>query len=190
MAPEQFSTPAEQFAVGLEALRVVQDVFPEALITGGFIRDSLYGVRAKDIDIVVAYSDTALRDLLDQGFTAQVMNGTEYGTLPGVSCIINMEGYAFPVQLIVLEAGRTVAEDVASNDFSFCQVSCDGVRIWQSEAFSEGFNTGKVTLDVCESKQQFDRSMRRWERLKVKYPSLELVIPLRFACYDKEEALF
>jgi hypothetical protein len=170
----------------LEALAAVRVVFPEAIIAGGFLRDVYFHRTPKDIDIFVPYTLGAATKMLDR-FNIPVMVGSAYMPGSDVGVIWNIPGYTLPVQVIMMDHGVDIVERVKKHDFDFCQIWHDGFCTYSTDAF-KAMNMNTVTLVDCEDHLQFKRSMRRWDRLKQKYPDYQLVIPKRFQHFTQTEA--
>lgn len=93
-------------------------------------------------------------------------------------------GFELPIQVIELGPNIDPAERVKELDFDFCQVWHDGRSIHFTEGFTEAVRFRQVTLSRCEDEKQFERSMRRWDRLKQKYPDFTLVIPEEYRAFQ------
>lgn len=169
----------------LDALALVKRTFPGAIIAGGFLRDAFFGRQKKDIDIFVPFDAderTSLSMELD-GFKRLSWSGYMVGgEVEMVWELKDSDSFGYPVQVIMLRAGLDVEERARAHDFDFCQVWHDGT-FWRESLDFASRNMYEVTLVHCESQKEFDRSMRRWERLKQKYPDMTLVIPERFAMF-------
>ncbi len=163
---------------GLRALSAVQKVYPSAILAGGYLRDAFFGRSQKDIDIFVDYSEVIT------GLPGSVVNtASGYMDNGDVDLVWELKGYALPVQVIMLREGLTAMSRCLEHDFDFCQIWHDGWSTGCTSAFANA-NMDEITLVHCENQKEFDRSMRRWKRLSVKYPECVLVIPERFHKYD------
>lgn len=175
---------------GMRALEAVKAVFPGAILAGGYLRDAHFGRSAKDIDIFVPHmSDTRHLDLryAEPGsglLLCSVAGAAEYMEQTDVNRIFDFDmlGYALPVQVVMMAPGVDVVQRCGEHDFDFCQIWHDG---WVTRTTIEFRSMAPrvVTLTHCEDAAQFARSMRRWDRLKAKYPDFELAIPQRFQCF-------
>ena len=166
---------------GLDALRAVQKVFPGALLAGGYLRDAHLSRAPKDIDIFVAHSDTWVAGNL---MMVSMTGAAEYMEQSEVGAIWNVEGFGLPVQVIMLRPGLSPQDRAEKHDFGVCQVWHDGDVMGFTSGFSEDAHERTFTLRHCEDQKEYDRSMRRWDRLKEKFPEFTLVVPEEFALYS------
>ena len=167
---------------GLRALKAVQAVFPGALLAGGYLRDAVFKRQPKDIDIFVPFMDTVPTDTVPKLYPEA--GAADYIEQGEVSGIFNVYGFDLPVQVIALKQGLDPVDRAKAHDLSFCQVWHDGVELGMTKSFMSTYANGVVTLDTCEDKAEFDRSMRRWARLSLKYPEMILSVPERFRQYE------
>lgn len=156
-----------------------------AVISGGYLRDRLNGVQPKDIDVFVpgmsldqfVSMKKAFPDSHKETFSGAMdyVSGGEVA-----SCHVLGDVSGIPIQMIELYGQESYKDRYKINDFGQCQCMDDGVHFEGTGLFVDDRVNHTFTLDVCEDKRQFDRSMRRWERLKERYPDHTLVIPNRF----------
>lgn len=165
-------------------LKRVRDIAPSAIVAGGYLRDRLNFVSPKDVDIFVEplglqqQFDLAKRFPLKKDTATQFLEytGGEFSEVCGVWSLGIADGYS--VQLI--EVDKAPEQRAREHDFGICQVYHDGTDLHVTDAFLKDHSERTFTLSHCESKAQFDRSMARYERLSMKYPSYPLVIPQEF----------
>lgn len=172
---------------GLRALFAVQAALPRAILAGGYLRDCLLGREPKDIDIFVPHEPGVEDGRFEciradgTGFVATPMMGAaEYMERTEVSGIWDVRGFDLPVQIVMLEPGLDPVERAELHDFGICQVWHDGAELHTTDSFEMDKAMQTFTLCHCEDEREYKRSMRRWERLRVKYPSFTLVVPERF----------
>lgn len=171
----------ELLNVGLRALADVRACFPGAILAGGFLRDVILGREPKDIDIFVPCSLTADPGDLDM---VPMRGAAEYMEQTEVDDIWDVRGYELPVQVIMLAPDLDPVERARAHDFGICQVWHDGEQLHHSGNFERDVMAKTFTLCICEDKKEFTRSMRRWERLRVKFPEFTLVVPESFAVFN------
>lgn len=162
-----------------------------ACISGGFLRDVCVGQTPRDCDVFVEMpkdADAAFERTLHDAFglVGWYMEVTpEYHACPGVARI-GRAGYVsedplVEINVILLNHGVDPVADAKGHDFGACQVWTEGGEIHATSAFFNDVAQRTFTLDVCEDQEQFDRSMRRWERLSPRFPGWTLSIPARFS---------
>jgi hypothetical protein len=137
----------------------------------------------KDIDIFVpngAWDWNALR-------ASPMLGAAEYMERTEVEGIFDIPGFELPVQVIELCPGLSPMERVIAHDFGICQVYSTGTGWGATEAFFRDRDNRTFTLTHCEDRKEFDRSMRRWNRLKDKFPGFSLVIQEEFLQYHQQE---
>ncbi|KQW02224.1 hypothetical protein [Rhizobacter sp. Root1221] len=166
--------------VGLDALKTVQAVFPNAILAGGFLRDLLLDRTPKDIDIFVPHTGCFQPGTLQ---LVPMMGAAEYMEQTEVSYIWDVPGFELPVQVIMLCPGLDPVDRAKAHDFGICQVWNDGAGLEWTPAFDKDWSNRTFTLDHCEDQKEFDRSMRRYERLQEKFAGFPLVIPPQFESF-------
>lgn len=162
-----------------EALAALCRIAPGSILAGGYLRDMTFGKPVKDVDFFVSYGTTcetlstvfpdARREIYAEFLyysSSEVIDVISIGTVGG-----------YPAQVIVLKPYLDPMDRVAHMDFGFCQIACGIQGGDLTAAFHKDKRNNTATLVYCESKQEFDRSMKRWDRLKLKYPERTLVIP-------------
>lgn len=167
-------------------LMALQVIAPGTVVAGGYLRDQFFGKAPKDIDFFLPYSGGTIERLRTVFPEAKLESYSEWLTYRNeeVDAIYDLGKVdGLPAQGIVLREGMNPYERVQRFDFGFCQISTDdsgGGLIWPTKAFYKDAANGTATLIHCESRAEFDRSMKRWQRLSKKYPELTLVIPEEF----------
>lgn len=170
----------------LQALLKLHSIAPDAILAGGYLRDRLEKVEVKDADFFCTdlgfgLEVDRLKELFPEARLENYSNWLEY-TSPDVTAVWHLgTADGVPLQLIELTPGRAPEERVKEHDFGICQVWCDGAAIRYTTEFFKDFTTNAFTLTQCESRREFERSMKRFARLSQKYPNHELVIPEEFA---------
>ena len=170
------------------ALFDLQRIEPEAGISGGYLRDIANGKPPKDIDVFCPLLTETKRTSLSKVFPGAKQEPysawLDYATgeVEAVWDLGLVDG--LPFQLIELKVGLSPVERFKFNDFAICQLWHDGFSMQASKAALQDIAYNTFTLTQCENQKEFDRSMRRWERLKAKYPDHSLVIPEEFRKYQ------
>lgn len=170
--------------VVLNALRALQVLCPSAILAGGYLRDTILERPVKDIDLFCSElgddKRLALKALFPDAKPEQFSEWLAYQGNEVVAVWSLGECAGLPLQLIELAPGCSPVDRAKSHDFGICQVWHDGTDADSTEAFYRDCHDRSFTLAHCEDQAQFDRSMRRFERLSKKYPDHELVIPQEF----------
>ncbi|MGP4725211.1 hypothetical protein ACSV5S_11105 [Agrobacterium deltaense] len=157
-----------------------------AVLSGGALRDWGHGAPVKDLDFFVPWSVDNLCDLND----LMELNGwSKVQNIPpsceGLGEVVAVVGYSKPgmldLNVIFLSEDHDLAPSAVArrNDFGICQIAAwielDGEwRFDYSSAFIEDVMAKTFTL-LREGDEA--RSLRRYERLKEKYPDHTLVTP-------------
>ncbi|MCA8110265.1 hypothetical protein [Burkholderia cepacia] len=179
-------------------LAQLQEVGVKGLIAGGAVRDHILGKPVKDIDVFVAH-DPDVVSKLQAAFGVLHVNpslAAEYIGEAGQSEVSHVYEVSFgddpfdpdlghvPVQVIALAPGMDPLDRVKHHDFGICQCWYvgHGFKMY-TEAFAADMSGKRFTLMHCEDQHQFDRSMRRWERFKERFPEFSLYVPFRFREY-------
>lgn len=191
----------------LHALRA--DIFKDAVIAGGALRDLSTGAPIKDVDVfVTAKPGTEVKYRLDQvfGFTGRTVVDAEVvdylASMDGVVAVYEYDtneydvedpdkriNWVHPFQVIVLDHADFSPEAALERfDFGICQVVYDGECTWHTPAFVADIQLKTFTVCRADNKEQFDRSMIRFERLREKYPDYKLVVPDVFKVYQSDIA--
>lgn len=157
-------------------------VSPGAVIVGGALRDLYLGRPVKDLDVVVPCSAwlgvIEIRlDLMDTIATLRPVFPEEYGVensdphLVAVYELTRLPGLP-PVQLLWTDGLPTLEDQLNRLDFGICQIGYDGESVYCTNAFVKDVARLTFTLVSAHSRQ---RSLKRFERLSVKYPEYALV---------------
>ncbi|MBY4725715.1 MULTISPECIES: hypothetical protein [Burkholderia] len=182
-------------------LAQLQEVGVKGLIAGGAVRDHILGKQVKDIDVFVAH-DPDVVSKLQAAFGVLHVNpslAAEYIGEVGQSEVSHVYGvtsssdpfdtantHRVPVQVIVLAPGMDPLDRVKHHDFGICQCWYEGAgKNGFTGAFFDDAASKQFTLSHCEDQHQFDRSMRRWERFKERFPEFSLYVPFRFREYTE-----
>jgi len=172
--------------LGLVVLAEVQKFFPKAILAGGYLRDTLTGRTPKDIDVFIPSPEPgAVRNFESVMKCSPDSGAAEYMDRGEVAAIWTVPGFAVPVQVISLKPGLCPVDRARNHDFGICQVWHDGTGQYMTEIFAKDLANRTFTLAACEDSTEFARSMRRWDRLKEKFPEWALVILDEFSHYHE-----
>ncbi len=167
----------------------VDAMFPGAVLCGGALRDLVWGKQdaVKDLDFVIGQPYRGLFDARalhpQTWFLTDVFNGNYFGFRQDVVSVERYDiGGGLPsVELIYLDAPVKGLSDrvAARNDFGCCQITYGdphgfGHDFYYSEAFLDDATNNRFTLINCEDATQAERSIRRAERWRAKYPDIEM----------------
>ncbi|QSI31466.1 hypothetical protein GNX71_18530 [Variovorax sp. RKNM96] len=171
----------------IEALAALCHIAPGSVLAGGYLRDRMNDKPVKDLDFFAPYGLTceALRAAFPGACPETYAAFLAYSSseVRDVFDIGMVDGH--PAQVIVLEEGMDPLDRVSRMDFGFCQVAT-GVGVYlTTTAFEVDQLNQTATLVHCEDEREFTRSMKRWDRLKLKYPERTLVIPAEFQQWVK-----
>jgi hypothetical protein len=174
-----------------DALKAVREVYPNAILAGGALRDLQLDRPVKDLDIFVSGdSDTAALDRTMSRFGFDRRTLTDFSSFAGgdhtvVLSLTYEERYseaiewepAPPVNVVILSPDTTwsIGAALARFDFGLCQVAYDGRRVHLTRAFLQDAKEKTLTLIRCDTPEQYECSMRRAERLLAKYAEFTLV---------------
>lgn len=156
--------------------------FPEAIVAGGFLRDSLLDIEPKDIDVFIGNKAAITKEVLVSalaealGGFARVEFDVTYSAME-VDRIIDVSSpaFPFPIQVIEMKPGLAPVEHARKHDFGICQVWVGSHGLDSTRAFVLDHSGKTCTLVHCENEDEHARSMRRWERLKDKLEGFRLV---------------
>lgn len=184
------------------SLQKVRDLFPGAMIAGGALRDLDNGRPVKDIDIFAPNcTDLELAKSFAQGLSNKPLNvlssenrvnaeGRVYQewAASDVLAIIDIEGEELNYQLICLKCGP---EDIIKRiDFGICRIATDGETITRTDEYHADRVNACFTIHRCDDTSQFDRSIRRHERLVKKYEGWPLKIAPHLQCQCGKHCVF
>jgi len=172
-----------------EAIRIVRKVHPSATLAGGAVRDWCNGRQIKDLDIAVVcgtypWPGTASRPIgPPRGSYVEWIGADPY--LMEVE-EITLEGIPWPIQLVHLATPPDLAQEdfpnwaASRNDFGICQCRYvhdpDGPpSVWGTGYFFDDLTHNTFTLVRNDGPEGVARSLRRWERIKERYPNWTLV---------------
>lgn len=158
-------------------LKEVQQVFPDAVIGGGCLRDLYFNKEPKDIDIFISNStnDQISKYLCECDEITVARDMPSYNGLSNsdvtrvITCTWkNLKADDLPVELIAV----SVDKDAILNrfDYGICQITYDGDKIHYTSRFIIDSRCKCFTLVRCDNQDQFNRSFKRWERLSERYP--------------------
>lgn len=176
--------------IDLVLSRLKEVGFKEALVAGGALRDihNGHGHDVKDIDVFIKdrpiYLTMLITALHDFDYRLAVpMHVTQYMQFEGVVAVhefISREHPELPpVQIVVMKENRSTEPSViiARHDYGICQIGYDGQTLYRTPAYDLDQKNHTFTLVRCRDEKDHARSMKRWERLHLKYPDWSLNDP-------------
>ncbi|WP_422023414.1 hypothetical protein [Pyruvatibacter mobilis] len=179
-----YPIPLEVPADALRILRTVEKAAGvPAFLGGGALRDLYHGIPYKDLDIFFeGGGDTAAVERSSEVYLAVTRQNYHHVTgAPSslwdsvtdlyTTCVYRKEE---EVNVIALRKASTLEEVLHRFDFGICQIGCgsDG-QVFATPAFVNDYAKETFTLMKPE---EADRSLTRWERLRVKFPEHRLVL--------------
>ncbi len=178
----------------IHTLLKIQDYLPEAIIAGGAIRDLYHNKPIKDIDIYVPQDDgvavhsvsfwrqvfdlnTMHGDYIDHsGTDGESYNGKNH---IGVVWEIQKRGVLYNIIIVDVLPVEYVNDFF---DIGLCKAYCDGKKIRLTADFMcDSQNKLLTVVSKHLPQEEFDGMMdNHVARLKTKYPSHTLVVPLKY----------
>lgn len=165
-------------------LNEIQETFPDAVIAGGCLRDLYHGVEFKDIDIFVPNADKPdIQQALDEYrkdhsfcVTRNIKAKKDYQQWAAVSQEIENVFTMKIGNLSIDVIGTSVSPDkvIERFDYGICQIQYDGFNVRHSDWFKHDVMNQKFTLIRCDKQEDWDRAMKRYQKLLLKYPGYEL----------------
>lgn len=162
--------------------RMFHGGFPEAIVAGGFLRDTLLDLEPKDIDIFIAKHEASKERLVEavgraMGGDAKMEFNCSYNNMEVDRIIsVSVPGVTFPIQVIELDGRKGPIDRVKEHDFGLCQVWLGAAYGMDcTPAFTHDKAHKTCSLVHCESVAEHTRSIRRWERLRQKLVGFRLV---------------
>jgi hypothetical protein len=142
-------------------LSSLQETFPKAVIAGGCLRDWwTYRTRdVKDIDFFIpSTTDSELQTYLTNQDVIY-SKSDKYGNFGNtdVTSVCKTDKYEY----VALRNDRILERF----DFGICQIMFDGEALTYTDQFVKDIEARTFTLLRADNKTQYDRSVRRFERL-------------------------
>ena len=170
------------------SLQKVRVYFPGALIAGGALRDLDNGRPIKDIDIFApnctdlkmakafaeGLSNAPVKTLSSERRVNDEGRVYEEWAATDLLAIFDIQAEELDYQLIAIKGGP---EDILKRiDFGICRIATDGEQIIRTDEYNADRVNECFTLHRCDDSSQYDRSLRRHERLVKKYVGWPLKI--------------
>lgn len=176
------------------SLRRVRELFPDSLLAGGALRDLENGRRVKDVDIFapncadLEQATEHVKKLANAPFKCLSSenrvgpDGRVYAEWAAndVLAIFDIQSEEMDYQLICLKCGPEAI--VKRIDFGLCRISTDGQTIHRTEEYNTDCLNETFTLHRCDDTSQYDRSVRRHERLVEKYTDWPMKVAPHLLC--------
>lgn len=166
----------------LNTMSTVRRVLPSAYLAGGALRDLDNGRPVKDLDVFFT-EDNWVYEALEDGLAkmgyfykrecpGQYMDGAAQEVY-GSSTYESTEGGP-ELNLIQLEPSFNPASIVDRVDFGLCQIGYGIMGVDVTTAYMHDKYNKVFTLTRAETLEGVVRSLKRYDRLKQKYPGWEL----------------
>jgi hypothetical protein len=158
----------------------VRSVLPSAFLAGGALRDLDNGRPVKDYDVF--YTET-IEDL--DAFEFALMGTYRYlkgcpgeymdaaKEVMGTVTFHSLDGHP-ELNLIQLDESFKPATIIERVDFGLCQIGADANGVITTEAYEHDKLNRCFTLTRAETVDGVRRSLKRYDRLSVKYPGWQL----------------
>jgi hypothetical protein len=184
-------------AAWLSELAKVQEVDPDAMIAGGALRDLDHGLQVKDVDVFLTYREgvvEAVEEAVGRRLSILVPepkhrsnNVSEYLSHfdDEVACVFDdgVEDFDWengeyvtkpnpPYQFIFLQHG--VGDPVSRIDFGLCRIGVGRSGVVVTPEYERDKRNKTFTLLRPRS---VETALRRYERLKEKFPDHRLILP-------------
>jgi hypothetical protein len=171
-----------------ELLSSIKPFAPEAHIAGGAVRDLILNRPVKDIDVFISSKNLfAVRNVILQRSPHEVnVHGTEYFDWdPTIHTVAEYDGGGLtPVNLIGLNIDDlTIDKNIRRFDLGLCWTAFNGTTCVSTPEFWHDVDRKEFTVRSCRNETQFSHTLRRHNRLKVKY-DWPLVVPPEFEKFD------
>jgi hypothetical protein len=151
-------------------LSEVQEIFPQAVIAGGCLRDLYCGLdisNVKDVDIFLPNPSDADIAKLSERYAGQLKRDLKgsYGNLcnSDIAGILTICSHRGP-DIEVIGLNLPVEQIPGRFDIGICQIWYDGKDIHTTEAFKSDVENKTFTLLRSDNYEQFARSRSRCEK--------------------------
>lgn len=158
----------------LSVLHRIQTVVPQAIVSGGCLRDYFLKRPINDIDIFVPANQFLVAEhaIIE---TCPAITET-FGNLSwdNIEKTRYYKGEDFPINLIGVY-NCTPAFLLESYDFGFCKIAFDGQYLWKDAKFDLDANNETITLYTILNATLHARSLKRYECFAKKYVNWRFV---------------
>jgi hypothetical protein len=186
--PIVFPEDAQTLLLSIRAVLIeLADQRIRSVAGGGILRDLYLDRPFKDIDLFVNAADASdekiLSVLISMGFDARVVvsnEAIEYLSFTDVASVIeaNHPVFSVPVQVIRVAQNNLSGERMIERlDLGPCQIGMDyHGSFWFTDQFWDDVSHRNFTVTRDEGNDR-ERSIKRFDRLSVKYIGWKLVLP-------------
>lgn len=185
-------TPAERLIepFALEQLALAVEVYPDAFIAGGYLRDRLLGFKPKDIDIFTFEPLADGREALKDGDAANSQGGGPNRITSVEQPIDVLDAQAgralYPVQIIHLnsESAKSSREAVGQFAFGLMQILYDhqGGYVDWTQAFKDDIDKQRFTVWRCNGSEDAFFIYKKYGHLSAsKFKKWPLCVPKKWA---------
>lgn len=172
------------------ALISLGDICEQAIIAGGCLRDTFFGVDFADIDIFVSpdFDGAKLASKMGAHWTVE----EQWGPLSGTQAAEYEEAFGIhmrsiwrmqegdtghPVQFMVWPTPPAMADLLAQFDFGFSQIASDGVETFATDAFLVDARANTATFLLGADYNRLPRCHQRAERIGARHPGRRWIWP-------------
>lgn len=183
----------EKLTLAQEIAIVIRELYPDAFVAGGYLRDLDHGLEPKDLDIF-----TFLEPKPSALIRLDLEKDEEYHGDARINCVTGYSVFKVPVDVIHLDAGAD-AHDAALN-FALglqqiwmtwneaagdpnCVFSVPEWKIYRSNQYIWDRQHQEMTVCRCSTKPEAISIYHKIKSLQVKYPHHTIVIPKQFEYY-------
>ncbi len=170
----------------------------KAILAGGALRDLNAGIpleQIKDLDFFIPFGtpEGEVAEALDacgwSDISARCSHYFMKGSDGTVEQSIQFSRKGQPdVNVIWMAEGHEPLGRLNKFDFGACQIAWDGRDYHTTSAFFDDMANYTFTLIRADTKEQFDRSMQRWDRISKRYDGWRLIVPRPFIQQYTDEA--
>lgn len=174
----------------IDTLKKVQEVFPQAIIAGGALRDLQYNREVKDVDIFIPIQrteDSWASEVNVLAAIQKIENMFDTVVMPTIPVYFkeSTEDFIKAGRLLETVQNTSIGEtkyeiiigtpescDIEKFDFSICQISFDGVNLRSTNAYKRTLATNMIEFN--KDWRTPTRAKERIARMKAKFPDLQM----------------
>jgi hypothetical protein len=173
-----------------DVLSGLQQLAPGAHIAGGAVRDTVLGVKPRDIDVFLPdeCKEEAATMLRSKFKYVRVGEWRSYDTGfsdPAITHVAKFENadQAIPICLIGLKgpAAQSIESNISRFDFGICMAAWAGNGLITNGRFDTDRENKTFTLCRADNREQLAYSLSRYEKLRAsRFKDWQIAIPERF----------
>lgn len=166
----EYEITAPKFFYDLKAI----PAFKHAIIAGGYLRDQVYGIKPKDLDIFmpIQYDRTFQAQVL-AAYPNAVYDADQYGRSDFQKFHLEEDGMTIEIMGV-----HTLTEKFGNNlietfPWANQQIFFDGKKLFTSTRFDEDIKHGSMTLVNCTGIGRLPAMMTKFNSVSSRYPGLQ-----------------